>query len=94
MVRQLQLVMRNPDSLEAPHHLVRVIRALVLVACAGILMAAAARPSTTLLVLGAIIIAEEIYETGVAPLILRTERQSSRGAVGHLTGLTAPDLTP
>lgn len=79
MVRQLRLELRDPDALEASHHLVRAIRALVLVACSGIFMAAVARPSRTLLVLGAIIVAEEICETGVALLILRAERLSPGG---------------
>ncbi len=37
-------------------------------------MAAVVRSSKTLLVLGGIILLEEIYETGVALLILRAER--------------------
>jgi hypothetical protein len=77
MARQLRLLLQDPDSLAASHHLVRAIRALVVVACAGVFMAAVARSSKTLLVLGTIILAEEIYETGVALLILRAERQPS-----------------
>lgn len=79
LARQLRLLLRDPDSVAASHHLVRAIRALVVVVCSAIFMAAVARPSKALLVLGAIILAEEVYETWVALLILRAERQPSGG---------------
>ena len=73
-IHQLRMLWRDPDSIAACHHLVRAIRALILVACSMVFMAAVVRSSKTLLVLGGIILLEEIYETGVALLILRAER--------------------
>ncbi len=66
--------MLDSFSIAACHHLIRAIRALILVACSMVVMAAVVRSSKTLLVLGGIILLEEIYETGVALLILRAER--------------------
>lgn len=66
--------MLDSFSITVCHHLVRAIRALILVACSMVVMAAVVRSSKTLLVLGGIILLEEIYETGVALLILRAER--------------------
>lgn len=93
-VHQIRLVLRNPDSSQASQHVVRAIRALVLLACSAIFMVAVARPSKTLLVLGAIILAEEIYETGVALIVLGSERRVPEPPPEPWADLTARGLAP
>ena len=77
-VHHLRLVWGAPDSHDATAHLVRAIRATILVACCSIFMAAVVRSSTTLLILGVIILLEELYETGAVLLILRSERPAEK----------------
>ncbi len=62
------------EGAEAPSCLCFATDVFILVACSMVFMAAVVRSSKTLLVLGGIILLEEIYETGVALLILRAER--------------------
>jgi len=78
--RRFRCVLRDPDSVDGTRQLVRGLRAMILAACAVVFIAAIAWSSRTMLVLGSIILAEEVYETGVVLLILRAEKTTALGS--------------
>lgn len=66
--------LRAPDHPDAPMHLCRGLRDVLLVICGAVIGLGAWLGSEATMMVGGIILAEELYEIGVALLILEKGR--------------------
>jgi hypothetical protein len=73
-IRHLTTVLRAPDRDDASIRLVWGIRALIIAIASVAFALAIVYDSRTLMLIAAVILAEELYETGVVLLALRRHR--------------------
>lgn len=69
--------LKAPDHPDAPIWFCRGLRDVLLVICSAVIGLGAWLDSTALMMVGGIILAEELYETGVALLILERGRPAT-----------------
>jgi hypothetical protein len=74
-IRHLSPVFRDPDHRDASVRLIRGIRAVILAATSLVFALGIAYESKAMLLIAAVILGEELYETGVVLLILRRHRR-------------------
>lgn len=70
--------LRAPDDPDAPIWMCRGLRDVLLVICGAVIGLGAWLDSEATMMVGGIILAEELYETGVALLILEKGRAAER----------------
>ena len=75
-VRLLLHALRGADHPRASLDLIRGIRGIVIAVAAAAVAGGLLSGQTGWLVLGAVFLAEELYETGLVALVLRTERRT------------------
>ena len=74
-VRHLARAWRDPDHADSSIRLVRGIRALIVAATSVVFALGIVYESRAMLLIAAVILGEELYETGVVLLILRRHRR-------------------
>ena len=74
-VRHLARALRNPDDAESSIRLVRGVRALIVAVTSVVFALGIVYESRTMLLIAAVILGEELYETGVVLLVLRRQRR-------------------
>jgi hypothetical protein len=73
--RHLTGALRDPGHADSGIRLVRGIRALIIAATSLAFALGIVYESRTVMLIAAVILAEELYETGVVLLVLRRQRQ-------------------
>lgn len=76
-IRQLVRGLRQPDHADAPLWLARGLREVLIVVCGTVIGIGLSIDSPTTWMVGAVILAEELYEIGVALLILEHGRATA-----------------
>ena len=74
-VRHLARALRDPDDAESSIRLVRGVRALIVAVTSVVFALGIVYESRTMLLIAAVILGEELYETGVVLLVLRRQRR-------------------
>ena len=74
-VRHLARALRNPNDAESSIRLVRGVRALIVAVTSVVFALGIVYESRTMLLIAAVILGEELYETGVVLLVLRRQRR-------------------
>ena len=74
-IRHTERALREPDDADSSIRLVRGIRALVLAATSAVFALGIIYESRAMLLIAAVILGEELYETGVVLLVLRRQRR-------------------
>jgi len=74
-VRHLARALRDPDHADSSIRLVRGIRALIVAATSVVFALGIVYESRAMLLIAAVILGEELYETGVVLLVLRRHRR-------------------
>ncbi len=74
-VRHIIPALREPDHADSSIRLVRGIRALIVAAMSVVFVLGILYESWPMLLIAAVILGEELYETGVVLLILRRQRR-------------------
>ncbi|MEZ4474103.1 MAG: hypothetical protein R3F60_25610 [bacterium] len=75
-LRQLGRGLRHPDHPDAPLWLVRGLREVLLVICGAVIGVGAWLGSEAVWMLGLLLLAEELYETGVVVLLLERQNET------------------
>jgi hypothetical protein len=75
-VRHVVRALRDPDHAESSTRLIRGIRALIVMAMSILFALGIIYESRAMLLLAAVILGEELYETGVVLLVLRRRRSA------------------
>ncbi len=74
-VRHIARALRDPDNADSSIRLVRGIRALIVAATIVVFALGIVYESRPMLLIAAVILGEELYETGVLLLVLRRQRR-------------------